>query len=147
MKKIITVILSGLVLVCCVEAQIEVSFTEQPGWKNLILEKVSFSAAVKENKKLLGEDADDGDGFIVFSCTAKENLGKRVLWIEAELTFSNGYKRNFESISFMILEKGTEYDIRKVPFDRASSPLFSKEENETESLEVIKMLITQIALK
>ena len=91
MKRTASVILAIFSFVYVASAELEVSIKEQPDWKQPTLSKAQFLAEIKENKELLGADADDGDGFIVFSCTAEENLKKRILWIDVELTFSNDF--------------------------------------------------------
>ena len=78
----------------------KVTISEMPEWQRPVLAHVTFDAEVKETQELLGKSADPGDGFLVFSCKADQNLGKRILWITAEVTFSNGYKREFKQISF-----------------------------------------------
>lgn len=83
--------------------EIEVTSTPLPDWQQPIWKNVTFDAKVINVKDIPGAKADAHDeDFVLFSCTAKENLGKRILWIDAEVTFSNGMTRELEGISFFI---------------------------------------------
>jgi hypothetical protein len=121
MKNLAATLIASMSLVICHAAEPTVVVSERPEWQKQVLDKVSFRIEAKGIEELLGAIAahpnNSWQGFVIFSCTAKENLGKRLLWIDAEVEFSNGYKRKFEGISFNILTKGTEYDIAKIPFE------------------------------
>jgi len=123
----------------CYAEEPKIIITERPEWQKPVLEKVVFGAETKDVNELLGKKADQANkswkGFVIFSCTAKENLGKRLLWINAEVEFSNGSKRKFESICFGISKKGTEYDIVKIPFET------------TDPVSVKTVTITLVAIK
>jgi len=99
----------------------QITVPDYPDWRKPILEKIVFGAEAKSATDLLGKIDARTDpswkGYIIFSCTALEDLPKRVLWIDAEAEFSNGYKREFKGISFNLLSKGTEYDMAKIPFE------------------------------
>ena len=113
-------LMSGITLAD--EAKVTVS--ERPEWQQSVMEKVTFSAKTKGDDEILEgkitQPNHSWGGFIIFCCTAKENLGKRLLWIDAEVVFSNGDKRKFKGINFNIHKKGTELDIAKLPFKSES---------------------------
>lgn len=104
----------------CYAEETKIVLTANAEWQKPVLDKVEFGAETKSIDELLGNKVDQANrswkGFVIFSCTAKENLGKRLLWINAEVEFSNGIQRKFESVCFGISKKGTEYDIAKIPF-------------------------------
>jgi hypothetical protein len=90
-------------------------------WQKTVLKDVSFGATIKSIGEILGRDVQTPRnrwiGFVVFSCTAPADLSKRILWVDAEVKFSNGYTRKFEGINFGLLQKGEEFDIQKIPFE------------------------------
>jgi len=106
--------------ICYADAP-KIIISERPEWQKPIIDKASFGVQVKSTDQILGENANISggfwSGFLIFSCTAKENLGRRILWIDAEVEFSNGYVRKFEGIKFHISAEGSEYDIAKIPFE------------------------------
>lgn len=110
-----------MILGLCLANEPKVTVSERPEWQRSVIEKVTFGAESKGIDELLGKKVDRPDrswgGFIIFSCTAKENLEKRLLWVDAEVEFSNGFKREFKGITFGILAKGTAHDIAKIPFE------------------------------
>lgn len=111
------------------EDELTATVEEPQDWKKPVLENVVFAAKTKGIDEILGKNdhADHGPwtGFVVFSCTAKESLSKRLLWIDAEVEFSNGYKRKFKGITFDLPSQGTGYDIAKIPFE-VESPVTLK---------------------
>lgn len=84
------------------------------------MDKVDFGAEIKTIDEILGSKIKKPDQnkirFIIFKCIAKEDLGMRLIGIRAEVEFSNGYKREFDTITFHFYKKGIEYDIVKIPF-------------------------------
>lgn len=122
----------------CYAEEPKVIITDRPDWQKPILEKVVFGVHAKEVDELLGKKTEHTNrrwiGFVIFSCTATDNLSKRLLWINAEVEFSNGYKRKFDSISFGLMNKGTEYDIAKIPFE-------SKEAVSVKSITITSVVI------
>ncbi len=123
----------------CHAGEPKVIISKRPKWQQSVLDKVTFGAEAKGIEELLGKKVDRPNrfwsGFVIFSCTATENLGRRLLWIDAEVEFSNGYKRKFDGVSFHILAKGTEYNIAKIPF------------GVEESVSVKSITITSVAVK
>jgi hypothetical protein len=95
-------------------------------WQNAELKDVTFGATTKGIDDILGKaiqtQGKRWTGFVIFSCKASSDLGKRLLWADADVTFSNGYKREFKGIQFHLLQKGEEFDIQKIPFE-TDSPL------------------------
>ena len=123
----------------CHAGEPKVTISKRPEWQKSVLDKVTFGAETKGIDELLGKKVDRPNrfwsGFVIFSCTANENLGKRLLWVNAEVEFSNGYKRKFDGVSFHILTKGTEHNIAKIPFEVE------------ESVSVKSINITSVAIK
>ena len=121
MRPLITILTFIFYLGSCYAEEPKITIGKLAEWQKPVIDKVIFTAQIKSVDELLGKKIERPNeswgGFIVFSCTAKENLGKRLLWIDVEVEFSNGYKRKIDGISFFILSKGTEHDIVKIPFD------------------------------
>jgi hypothetical protein len=90
-------------------------------WQRTVLNDVYFTATTRGVVDILGRQIQaPGNrwiGFVVFSCSAPSNLGKRILWVDAEVKFSNGYTRKFKGIQFGLLQEGEEFDVHKIPFE------------------------------
>jgi len=99
---------------------VEGSIKPNADWQTEILSLLKISAEAKGVSDLLGDSLRIRDkswtGFVVFTCEAASDLPKRLMWVDAEVTFSNGYVREFKNIRFSIIGKGSEYDIQKIPF-------------------------------
>ncbi|MBK1884029.1 hypothetical protein JIN85_16540 [Luteolibacter pohnpeiensis] len=108
----------------------EIVIPPSADWQQPILSSVKFSAETKSADELLGTHIKQPSGrwvgFVVFTCEATKNLGKRLMWIDADVTFSNGYVREFTGVSFNILTEGTEIDIHKIPFEAPAPVTISK---------------------
>jgi len=139
MRPLVTILAFLFYLNSCYAQEPKIVIGEIAEWQKPVIDKVAFSAEAKSIDELLGKKIDhpnkSWNGFIIFSCIAKGNLGKRLLWIDVEVTFSNGYKRKFTGISFHILTKGTEHDIMKIPFDTK------------EAVSVASMAVTSVTIK
>ena len=96
-------------------AETKVEFGPIPEWQKPVMDKVTFDVTVRSLAKILDiQDPKDAPSFLVFTAEATENLGKRLLWVDAEVEFPNGAVRKFENVSFFLLDKGVEADIRKL---------------------------------
>ncbi len=97
----------------------EPDYSSLPDWQRAILDKAVFELRLLPATALFPHNAApadlSSDGFLLFVCSARQNLGKRLLWIDAEIEFSNGYKRKFSSISFHLLT-GTAVAVAKLDF-------------------------------
>ncbi len=125
MRPLIAILAFIFHLGFCYAEEPKITIGKLAEWQKPVIAKVIFSARIKSVEELLGKKIERPNeswgGFIIFSCTAKEDLGKRLLWIDVEVEFSNGYKRKIDRIRFSILRKGTEHDIVKIPFDTKKS--------------------------
>lgn len=85
------------------------------------LKDVTFGATIKGVDEITGRKVEMPSelwrGFVIFSCKSSKTLGGRLLWVDAEVTFSNGMVREFKGIDFFLLNKGEEFDIKKIPFE------------------------------
>jgi hypothetical protein len=83
------------------------------------LKDVTFGATVKSADEIVGRKVESPNGlwrgFIVFSCKASTNLGHRMLWVDADVTYSDGSKGDFKGVGFHLSDKGEEFDILKIP--------------------------------
>ena len=97
-------------------AEIKVEFGRIPEWQKPVMDKVTFGVKARSLSEILnaGGDKTRTPSFLVFTAEATENLGKRLLWVDAEVEFSNGAVRKFKNVSFFLLTKGIEADVRKL---------------------------------
>jgi hypothetical protein len=95
--------------------EIKVEFGPIPDWQKPVMDKVTFGVKMRSLGEILDtKDTKDTPSFLVFTAEATDNLGKRLLWVGAEVEFSNGVVRKFENVSFFLLNKGVEADIKKL---------------------------------
>lgn len=143
MKYHIFILTSILALgITTTASEMVIEFPGLRDWKKDIVENVVFSAELQPISKLLDKlAAEDEPIFLVFSCEAKDNLGKRLLWIDADVTFSSGAVRKLKGIRFHILSKGIEYDIVKL------DPGVLSQQKDALSVTVTKLKVTNVAVK
>lgn len=102
----------------------DVDYRSLADWQKEVLDKASFELKLLPPQTFFPADSAPTDlakdGFLVFVCSAKENLGKRLLWIRTEVKFSNGYTRTFDSVAFHILT-GSALAIEKLDFPVAGN--------------------------
>lgn len=98
----------------------DVDLSQVPDQQKTLLKDATFSAKVRGMAEILGcrnenlrQDAA-APVFVVFVAEAKENLETRLLSIDVEITLSDGRVRRFDNVSFHLLQKGVQCDIRKV---------------------------------
>ena len=132
--------LSFLILLgVCHAEEPKVTISKRPDWQKTVIDKVTFGAETRSIEEVLEGRwigrINSGVDSLSFRAPRTRTLGKRLLWIDAEVKFSNGYKRKFKGVSFHILTKGTEYNIAKIPFEVE------------ESVSVESINITSVAIK
>lgn len=122
--------------------EVEVTSTPLPDWQQPIWKNVTFDAKVINVKDIPGAKADaHNTDFLLFSCTAKEKLRKHILWLSAEITFSNSKTTLYKDIPIRINKAGTEHTIEKIPTqitDGMEKPA---------ALTVTKIHITEVTMK
>jgi len=113
LQIILFLILAGKVALA---SEVKIEISDAPEWQKPILGMVEFDAKLRSISQILKveEPKSESPTFLVFTATAKENLGKTLLWIDAEVELSNGKILTFKGISFGLLSKGIEADIRKL---------------------------------
>ncbi|MBK1884235.1 hypothetical protein JIN85_17580 [Luteolibacter pohnpeiensis] len=104
------------------------------------------------NDMLKVQDGSDVvPSFLIFTARAAENLGKRLLWIDAEVEFCNGAVRKFKNFSFHLLTKGIEADVKKLDdfaFQGFILPGDAPRDGEAPNpIEITKLKITNSELK
>ncbi|MES2476568.1 MAG: hypothetical protein V4640_12365 [Verrucomicrobiota bacterium] len=113
LQIILFLILTGQVALA---SEVKIEIADAPEWQKPILGRVEFDAKIRSISQILSveEPKSEGPAFLIFTASAKENLGKRLLWIDAEVELSNGKILTFRRIPFGLQSKGIEADIRKL---------------------------------
>ncbi|MES2465823.1 MAG: hypothetical protein V4675_00865 [Verrucomicrobiota bacterium] len=115
MKKLICIFTVLLSAAISPAADIKVELVPIPEWQKPDMDKVTFRVKVRSLSEILDRPADKSAPlFLVFTAEAAENLGKRLLWVDVEVEFSNGAVRKFEHVKFSLLGKGIGADVRKL---------------------------------
>lgn len=98
---------------------LDADYSSLPDKQRAILDKTSFELRILPPTALFpsGDAPKDlsADGFLLFVCSARQNLGERLLWITAKVEFSNGYTREFSSVGFHLIA-GSSAAIHKLDF-------------------------------
>lgn len=134
-------------------AEVKVEFGPIPEWQKPVMDKVTFGVKARTLSEILhaGGDKTGTPSFLVFTAEAAEDLGKRLLWVDAEVEFSNGVVRNVKNVSFHLLTKGIEADVKKLDdIEDQDFVLPGDEPQKVEDLKPIaitKLKITNIVLK
>ena len=115
MKKLICILTMLLSAAISPAADIKVELDPIPEWQKPVMDKVTFGVKMRSLSGILNRPADKpAPSFLVFTSKAAENLGKRLLWVDVEVEFSNGAVRKFDHVKFSLLGKGIEADVRKL---------------------------------
>lgn len=96
--------------------EFKVEFSPLPDWQQPILAKVTFDVQIRSLPDIIRTESMEAKQpqFLVFTAATNESLGKRLLWIDAEVELSDGRIREYKGISFHLLSKGLEADIQKL---------------------------------
>jgi len=116
MKKMLYIVAIALLASLTHAEKIVIELPQVSERQKLVLEKVAFDVKLRTLDDITGvENSQASDpSFLIFTAVAKEDLGEGLLWIDAEVEFSNGRVRKFTAIRFNLFKKGIEADVRKL---------------------------------
>ncbi len=139
MKKLLCIFTMVMSTAISPAADIKVELDPIPEWQKPVMDKVTFGVKMRSLSEVLDTPADKAaPSFLVFTAEAAENLGKRLLWVDVEVEFSNGAFLKFEHVKFFLLSKGIEADVRKLDDLKIKDP---------KTIEITKLKIINAVLK